>query len=183
AQLNEAIVSLDRYYSTVVRIDDFMETGHSPEDTASPSVNVNEFVTFLSSTKGKFEDAMNDDFNTALALGHIFELVRSVNRFLDSKSSGQNSVEAVSKTKIILVETGGVLNIFRKTPQEWYSALMKMKNIGLSEKDIINKISERQNAREEKDWASADKIRKELEDKGIILEDKKEKTTWKVRAG
>ena len=126
---------------------------------------------------------MNDDFNTALALGHIFELVRSVNRFLDSKSSGQNSVEAVSKTKIILVETGGVLNIFRKTPQEWYSALMKMKNIGLSEKDIINKISERQNAREEKDWASADKIRKELEDKGIILEDKKEKTTWKVRAG
>lgn len=182
-QLNEAIVSLDRYYSTVVRIDDFMETGRSPADTASPSVNVNEFVTFLSSIKGKFEEAMNDDFNTALALGHIFELIRSVNRFLDIKPSGQNSVDAVSKTKEILAETGGVLNIFRKTPQEWYSALMKMKSIGLSEKDIINKISERQNAREKKDWASADKIRKELEDKSIILEDKKDKTTWKVRAG
>jgi len=190
AQLNEAIVSLDRYYSTVVRIDDFLETAEVTGVKSSVNLDrnfisngINEFVTFLSSIKGKFEDAMNDDFNTALALGHIFELIRSVNRFLDSKPSWQNSVEAVSKTKEILVETGGVLNIFRKTPQEWYSALMKMKSIGLSEKDIINKISERQNAREEKDWASADKIRKELEDKGIILEDKKDKTTWKVRAG
>nr|NIM03698.1 cysteine--tRNA ligase [bacterium]NIO73965.1 cysteine--tRNA ligase [bacterium] len=54
---------------------------------------------------------------------------------------------------------------------------------GFSEKDILDKISERQEARQRKEWDLADRIRKELEDKGIILEDKKDKTGWKVRVG
>ncbi len=58
-----------------------------------------------------------------------------------------------------------------------------MKNIGLSEKDILDRITDRQKAREKKDWDSADKIRKELEDKGIILEDREDATSWKIKAG
>ena len=60
---------------------------------------------------------------------------------------------------------------------------MKVKNIGLTEKDIIDKIFERQEARQKKDWALADKIRKELDGKGIILEDKKDRTMWKIKVG
>jgi len=193
-QLNEAEVSIDRYYSTVIRINDFIEAaGVAGETSAVNSVRkseqgflsngVNEFESLLSSTKGKFEDAMNDDFNSALALGYIFELVRGVNKFLDSKPSGQKPIELVSETKQTLVELGGVFNIFQRTPEEWYKSLMKVKNIEFSERDILDKVCARQEARQKKDWSSADKIRKELEEKGIILEDKRDTTTWKIKVG
>jgi len=60
---------------------------------------------------------------------------------------------------------------------------MKLRNIDVSEKEILEKIKERREARQRKDWQAADTIRKGLEDKGIILEDKKERTDWKVRVG
>ena len=179
AQLNEAEISIDRYYSTIVRINDFIQTARSTGDTAA----VNDFDNLLSSSKGRFEDAMNDDFNTALALGHIFELIREVNRFLDARPSGQKAQEFVIRTKDTLSHLGGVLNIFQRTPEEWYNVLMKVKNIGLSEQNILHKISERKEARQRKDWNLADEIRKELDEKGIILEDTKDGTTWKVRPG
>lgn len=193
-QLNEAEVSIDRYYSTVIRINDFIETGGVTGGTSAVnpvrklergflSNGVNEFESLLSSTKERFEDAMNDDFNTALAQGYIFELVRGVNKFLDGKPSGQKSRELVSKTKETLTELGRVFNILQRTPEEWYKSLMKVKNIGLSEKDIPDKISERKEARQRKDWSLADRIRKELEEKGIILEDKKDRTTWRIKVG
>ncbi|MDP3297164.1 MAG: hypothetical protein Q8N09_06160, partial [Thermodesulfovibrionia bacterium] len=198
AQLNEAEISIDRYYSTVMRIQDFIEAlsnsapfietaGNAKETSA-----LNEFENLLFSTRGKFEDAMNDDFNSALAIGSIFELIRETNRFLDAqnppipplaKGGKEGGKELVLKAKEMLAELGGVLNIFQRTPEEWYKALMKVKNIGLTEKDIIDKISERQEARQKKDWALADKIRKELDEKGIILEDKKDRTTWRVKIG
>jgi len=124
---------------------------------------------------------MDDDLNTALALGHIFELIRATNKFLDSKPSGLDARELLLKTKALLFETGNILNIFSRAPDEWYRSLMKIRDIGLSEKDILEKIKERQDARQRKDWHTADVIRKELEEKGIILEDKKDRTDWKVK--
>src|SRR4030066_2045517 len=76
AQLNEAEISIDRYYSTVMRIQDFMETAENIKATHA----VSEFENLLSSTREKFEDAMNDDFNSALAIGGIFELIRETNK-------------------------------------------------------------------------------------------------------
>ena len=131
----------------------------------------------------KFLTAMDDDFNTALGVGHIFELIREANKYLDSKPSGQKAKELVSKTMELLKEAGSVLNIFRKTPDEWQAALMKTKKIPLTEKDILNRITSREEARQKKDWAAADVIRKELDEKRIILEDKKDGTAWKIKVG
>jgi cysteinyl-tRNA synthetase len=179
AQLNEAELSIDRYYTTVIRINDFIETAGAKEKIASSA----ELEELLHSFKDRFHNAMNDDFNTASALGHMFELIREVNKFLDGKPSGQKAKELVVRVRDLLAEVGGVLNIFNKTPKEWYSALMKVKHVDLSENDLQIKIRERQKAREEKDWTAADAIRNELAVKGVILEDKKEGTTWKIRAG
>jgi cysteinyl-tRNA synthetase len=60
---------------------------------------------------------------------------------------------------------------------------MKVGNIGLSEDYILGKIEERRVARQKKDWLLADAIRKELEEKGVILEDKKNRTDWKIKTG
>ncbi|GAB4419509.1 MAG: hypothetical protein OHK0032_15380 [Thermodesulfovibrionales bacterium] len=175
--LREAEASLDRYYTTLIRIEDFLrgEAG-SPK----PSVEEKTLEETLSTFMNRFKEAMDDDFNTAQALGYIFELIREVNRFLDTRPSGQKAKELVLKTKDLLFQTGNVLNIFSKSPGEWYDSLMKTKNIPFTKEEILDRIRQRQEARQMKDWARADAIRKELEEKGIILEDKKDGTAWKV---
>ncbi len=178
-QLNETELSIDRYYTTVLRINDFLETPAAKEKDA----NAAELEELLSSFKSKFHNAMNDDFNTASALGNMFELIREVNRFLDGKPSGQKANDIVTRIRDLLAEVGGVLNVFNKTPKEWYSSLMTVKKIDLSENDLDSKIQDRQKAREAKDWAAADVIRNELAEKGIILEDKRDGTRWKIKAG
>jgi cysteinyl-tRNA synthetase len=180
-QLRESENSIDRYYTTVLRINDFLEKKELVNEELSKEGRI--FKEFLFPFREKFEEAMNDDFNTALALGHTFELIRETNRFLDIKPSGLKDKELLLKTKDLLSEVGNILNIFNKEPYEWYLSLMKIKNIGLSEKEILEKIKERQEARKRRDWKFADKIRKELEEKGIILEDKRYRTDWKVKVG
>jgi cysteinyl-tRNA synthetase len=189
-QLREAESSIDRYYTTIVRINDFLgtlivstslEKKDRGEEEFSNAGKI--FEGLLLSFREKFEEAMDDDFNTALALGHIFELIREANRFLDNRPSGLKSRNLLSQTKELLFEAGEILNIFGRTPHVWYLSLMEIRNIGLSEKNILEKIKERQDARQKKDWHIADAIRKELEEKGIILEDKKDGTDWKVKVG
>ncbi|MBU4320867.1 MAG: cysteine--tRNA ligase, partial [Nitrospinae bacterium] len=190
-QLKEAEVSIDRYYTTLTRIADFLSMTPSLEN--NPPIPPLEkggkggfekaFEDTANSFMEKFLTAMDDDFNTALGVGHIFELIREANKYLDSKPSGQKAKELVSKTMELLKEAGSVLNIFRKTPDEWQMALMRTKKIPLTEKDILNRTTSREEARQKKDWAAADAIRKELDGKGIILEDKKDGTGWKIKVG
>ncbi|UCH82458.1 MAG: cysteine--tRNA ligase [Nitrospiraceae bacterium] len=178
-QLNEAELSIDRYYTTVLRIDDFLQSESNIDRITSSA----ELEDIMSGFRHKFHNAMNDDFNTASALGIIFELIREVNRFLDSKPAGQRARDFVKQAYDLLAEIGGVLNIFNKTPEEWYRALMKVKKIDITEDDLLKKIDARQNARKNKDWSAADDIRNELAAKNIILEDKKDGTSWKIKVG
>lgn len=173
-QLREAESSIDRYYSTVIRIDDFLSKREDGDQELSRAGTI--FSEFLAVFLHKFEEAMDDDFNTALAIGHIFELIREANRFLDSKPSGAKSREFLAHTKEQLMKVGTTLNIFNRTPREWYVSIMKIRKIGLTEQEIVDKINARLDARQKKDWHSADAIRKELDEKGIILEDKKDRT-------
>jgi cysteinyl-tRNA synthetase len=181
AQLNEAEASLDKYYKTLMRIQDFAEKKMDSKGALSKAGDL--FSGLLSSFPKKFEEAMDDDFNTALAIGHIFELIRELNRFLDSEPSSVKDSELILKARESLAEAGEILHLFGRTPMEWYASLMKVKGIGLSEAEIHHRIQERRDARVRKDWRLADTIRQELEEKGIILEDKKERTDWKVRVG
>ncbi|MDQ7788417.1 MAG: cysteine--tRNA ligase, partial [Thermodesulfovibrionales bacterium] len=180
-QLRESESSLDRYYTTAVRTNDFLERSDSGDKVLSGTGK--SFSELLSAFKERFEEAMDDDFNTAQALGHIFELIRECNRFLDSKPSGQKARELILKTRELLSETGTVLNIFNRTPIEWYSSLIHIKRIGLSEEDILEQIGKRHDARNRKDWQTADIIRRNLEEKGVLLEDKKDRTDWKIKVG
>jgi cysteinyl-tRNA synthetase len=179
SQLNAAETSIDRYYSTVIRINDFIVS----EGDDGKAGNHEALQVLLSSVKERFHRAMSDDFNTASALGHIFELLREVNRYLDSGYSGEEARMLVSRSMDVLNELGGVLNIFNRSPEEWYRSLKEVKKIGISDEALHEKIEERQRARAHRDWATADRIRGELEKVGILLEDKKQGTFWKIRVG
>lgn len=178
-QLRDAEASLDRYYSTAARMDDFLSQGASAK--GQKAAGIKEFTETVERFKDRFESAMDDDFNTALAIGHLFELLREINRFLDSRPSGDEARDLVKKAKEAVSSVAQVLNLFKRTPYEWNGALLRSKKIALTEEDIRQKILKRQAARKDRDWAQADKIRDELEEKGIILEDKRDGTGWKVK--
>jgi cysteinyl-tRNA synthetase len=126
-------------------------------------------VNFVMTCKIKFEEEMENDFNTPRALASIFELVSSTNRFLDTQEYDARVTNAVKAT---IIELTSVLGISLKNTGEFSSE--KENYIGL-------KVRERNEARKKKDFKRSDEIRKELEDKGIILEDTKDGTTWRKK--
>lgn len=177
--LREAESTIDRYYSTIMRIEEFLKVKGPERCSTQESLLAGMIEGFMK----KFTDAMDDDFNTAAALGHVFELIREVNRFLDTRPSGERATELVYKVKELFSNVGSILNLFNRTPIEWYRSLLKVKRIPITEEEIMGKIRQRQEARQKKDWTTADSIRRELEEKGIILEDRKDGTVWKVKTG
>jgi cysteinyl-tRNA synthetase len=111
----------------------------------------------------KFEDAMDDDFNTADAISAVFELVKYINTHA-AADNAKAYLEALRKTLTDLCE---ILGVIVEKEEELLDA------------DIENLIAERQAARKAKDFARADEIRDELLAKGIILKDTREGVQWK----
>lgn len=114
--------------------------------------------------EAKFDEAMDDDFNTADAIAAIFELVKFANTYGNEKSSA--AFLAALKEKIVALS-------------DICGLLVDKKEEGLLDGDIEKLIEERQAARKAKNFARADEIRKELLEKGIILEDTREGVKWK----
>ena len=110
-----------------------------------------------------FEDAMEDDFNTADAVSAIFELVK----FSNTNTSAESSKEFMQKLLDLIVKLSDVLGIIVEREEE------------LLDEDIEKMIEERQAARKAKDFARADQIRDELLEKGIVLKDTREGVQWK----
>ncbi len=127
---------------------------------------------FIERNKNSFIKAMDDDFNTPDALASLFDLVSDTNKFIDQEKDVSNYAEIVNGAEKVLIELGGILGLALKP------AVVGM---NISEKEIDLAIARRTKAKLDKDYALADKIRKELEDKGIILEDTKDITTWRSR--
>ena len=110
-----------------------------------------------------FKAAMDEDFNTPQAVGVLFELAAEVNRTHDAKLSAE------------LKALGAILNILTGDAEKF----LRGATTGLDEAAIEAKIAERKAAKAAKDWAKADAIRKELQEAGIILEDRAGVTTWR----
>ncbi len=111
----------------------------------------------------QFEDAMEDDCNTADAVSAVFELVR----YLNQNASSDCSVEFLTALKERLTTLCDVLGIVTEKEEV------------LLDSEIEQLIQERQKARKEKNFARADEIRDTLLAKGIILEDTREGVKWK----
>ncbi len=111
-------------------------------------------------------DLLLDDLNTAGFIAKIHELYNDAIKGSDKKKSLFNSACAML----------GLLNVSK---DDWQN--FKKKKIKISEKDILKKIIERAKAKKSGDFSLADKIRKELLNDGIIIEDQKGKTNWKYK--
>ena len=133
----------------------------------------------------RFREAMDDDFNSALAIAHLFEGVRTMNRLAATKKFAKKPdlVAQVRDLHATILRLGEVLGIFHSQPDAW---LTKVKLDGLakleiSQEEIDSLIEQRLAARQEKNFARSDEIRDELEARGIELLDSREGTSWKLK--
>lgn len=121
----------------------------------------------LSDYQNRFEQAMDDDFNTPVAIAVLFDLARELNKAKEDDSS------KAADLAVTLKFLGGILGLLNDDPDLFLKG-------GLAADDIERQIQLRQEAKKNKDWAAADRIRDELKAQGVVLEDAAGGTTWRM---
>ncbi len=156
-QLDAAGASLDRLYTALRGI----KLGTAPQDT---------------DYQKRFIDAMDDDFNTPEALAVLFDLARDVNRTGDEEAENLGALLQQLANQLGLMEGG--TDGTDDAIEAWFKGGSNDSD-GLSDTDIEALIQQRIEAKANKDWAGADKIRDELQSQGITLEDNGAETIWR----
>ncbi|TDI90257.1 MAG: cysteine--tRNA ligase [Candidatus Dadabacteria bacterium] len=168
--MNEAEAALERLYITLKRANDLRKDGEGEDKQLANSVQ-----TF----KERWVKTMCDDFNTADALGSLFELTRAINRSLDSigwTPTLQSALEEIN-------HFGSTLGVLEYEPEEYLQGhKLEKSSSDITEEEIEELIKERNSARDKKNWKRADEIRDDLSNRGILLEDKAEDTIWRVKS-
>jgi cysteinyl-tRNA synthetase len=175
--LFDAKSGLVRIYRTLQRLDELL--GHREpllEETARPFLGDDERSDF----KGRFIEIMDDDLNTAGALGLIFDKVREINRLIDSSTSEEQIRPQLLGDRRDIIGCGKILGLFG-LPVDAFFSETAASSCEISVQEIESMIEERNQARKEKDWATADRIRNQLLERGIVVEDGCEGTTWRSR--
>jgi cysteinyl-tRNA synthetase len=180
----EAKSGLDRFYSTLNAIQEELKKPTVSNKKTDPSV-IENIRQAIESFQSRFEEAMDDDFNTAQALGYFYDLQTQLNSLL-SLSKGNPTEEIASLLRMGLTyfsNMGWVFGLFRDDPKKYLDQQKKegLKKLKLSEEEILKFIEERNAARKEKNWKRSDKIRNDLLSKRIILEDSPSGTIWKIK--
>ena len=151
--------SLERIQNAMSRLEDAMNAAEEKEAGEQEK----EILSQLKDYVTKYENAMEDDLNTADAISVIFEIVKMANSSISSENA-KSVIEEIYNTVGKLCD---ILGIITKVEAE------------ILDSEIENLIEERQEARKAKNFARADEIRDILAEQGIILEDTREGVKWK----
>jgi cysteinyl-tRNA synthetase len=152
-QLNTSTAALTRLYTALRGLDSTMEL-------------------IQTVYTDRFRQAMDDDFNTAVAVAVLFDMAREINKIKI------NNVNLASELSVELKVLSGVLGILQSNPEIFLQAT-DTQDGDMSEQEIEKFIAQRVAAKQNEDWALADKIRNLLKQKGIKLEDVATGTSWR----
>ncbi|MGC9195025.1 MAG: cysteine--tRNA ligase, partial [Syntrophobacteraceae bacterium] len=184
--VGEAERGLERLYATVeTALEKTAKDGQVdyPDDILQKEDS--ELFEKASSLPAIVTEAMNNDFNTAQAIGYVFVLQRNLQRFLDKfgrKNLKGPSARLAAMSADLLVKHCRLMGLLCEEPAVFFDRQRKLKltTTGMSEENLNELLELRRKARAEKNFAEADRIRKELEKKRIQLEDSPEGTKWRV---
>ena len=181
--LSEAGTGLERIYSTLAAIGRL--GGEVAGADALPATEAErDLHEKLDGFMGRFEQAMDDDFNTAQVLGIVFDLTRGANRVLTEDGGESAAARSMfGAVRNMVGEVGGVLGLFTSEPAEYLERIKgrKVAEMEVSAAEIEQLIAERADARKAKNFARSDEIRDYLLSRNIILLDGPQGTTWKVK--
>ena len=181
--LVEAERRLDKVYETLAAIDAYVsDQTFSPGDSFAKMFEID--------LRAKFEEAMDDDFNTAKALADVGEVFRIANDLVNNKEKARigRKISATDKSRLLTEvrqlanECGDVLGLWAQDPQVYLTRRRTklLAGLDITEEQIEQGIVDRATARSDKDWARADEIRNELKAKGVVLNDSPTGTTWAI---
>ncbi len=181
--VKEAKAGLDRIYNFYERFLRTLERVPEASGEKAPEGSlIEDDREALVNLRDRFTEAMDDDFNTALAVGHLFDAIRRVNRYYT-----ENPGKEFEKASAFLtygkevVELLKVLGFLSDQPSSYfhYGIEDRLREKGVSLDRILEMIREREEARKAKDYGKADALRETLSSWGIILEDTPSGTFWK----
>ena len=166
-RLKEAQTSLGRLANTQEYIKELVDKA-DPSDDATAA----ELIKRAAALKKEFDAAMEDDFNTALAISQMFALSKDINIYYQEVTTGGKGFDVKNFAAVQKVwdYMASILGIFEQQAAG---------DDGLTEKLMALIVAIRQEARKEKNWALADKIRDDLKDAGVVLEDTPNGVRWK----
>ncbi len=166
--MREVSIGLDRIYAFLERLE---------------NAGVKDNPSLTGDLWNSFSDAMNDDFNSAKALAFVFEAVKKGNRLLDDTddSPSEKTLSILSRIYNDIKAISHILGVFLMDPQSYFKAKKDkgMADMAIDSAEIDALIQQRMQARKNKDFAKADRIRDLLQSKNIVLEDGPEGTTWR----
>ena len=170
--LEEATSSLERVYTVFKRIKELKEKVRK-DLSLELKREKEELSNYLHKMEEKFTCAMEDDFNTPLALSVIFEGVKKANFLLGKEELlDEDSYQLLMNLEKKIRSMGRILGLFQQ----------EEKILGEREERLVQLLVRvRSKLREKKEWGLADEIRKELSEVGIELEDKRDRTVWRVK--
>lgn len=169
--IESAESALERLYGTLERIAEVKGL-----EKITPKGNEE-----IDSVRARFHAAMEDDFNTAVALSTLFDLATIINRMLDE---GKNApLSSVLYGRDVLLSLARLLGLLTDDVNEFmrYESQKYLSGMGITEESIETAISARMEARKAKDFQRADEIRNGLLEKGILLLDSPQGTKWRIK--
>jgi cysteinyl-tRNA synthetase len=185
--MDEARTGLERIYSCLAALDEVLK-GETVSDEIAVLESLSQVGLELQEKVDqfipRFVEAMDDDFNTAQALGGLFETVRAANRFLaELKEVQPLSLTLIARVRHLFTETGAVLGLFTSDPATWLEGI---KSARISRTDVLPEeierlVAERADARSARNFKRSDEIRDLLLSRGIQLLDSAQGTTWNVK--
>jgi cysteinyl-tRNA synthetase len=183
--LGEAKMGMDRFYSTLKRMDELEGEGDvSRGGRMSPEEGLRKAIEEVKAFPERFQEAMDDDFNTALALGHFHDLTRNLNALMGDDGLERGVLlSLLTSARDDFRRFGDVLGLFQRAPEDYFEEQKRreMSRLRIDEDQINRMIREREEARGKKDWKRADEIRASLASMGISVEDGSIGTTWKIK--
>jgi cysteinyl-tRNA synthetase len=160
--LNFTFEALDQAAAALKRIKDFV---YELEHRSFPAGETAAAAPLLAEAAVKFREGMEDDLNVSVAFTALFDLIRKANILIQEEKIGAREAKDILS---FVYQADGVLAVLPERREDAISDALRAK------------IEERERARKARDWAAADRIRKELLEAGIILEDTKDGIRWKT---
>ncbi|TNE85776.1 MAG: cysteine--tRNA ligase [Deltaproteobacteria bacterium] len=183
AQMDESLAMLARLYEAR-EVAEAMGGEESAEEVAAAlGDDARRVLELGQSFEERFLAAMDDDFNTAQALGVTFELARAINRFANHKKAKKRGAPVVAPALKGFQQLTSSMGLLGMSTQAFLDEVKakRLQALGVERSEIEQLLVDRTQARADKDWARADAIRDELEAKSIVVMDRADGVDWKIR--